>query len=373
MAKISKILYIVTQSEWGGAQHYIFDLATNLPQEKYEVMVAAGGNEELYSKLNKHGIKNYKLKHLIREISPLEDIKAYFEIKKLINELKPDVLHLNSSKAGVIGAIAGKHAKVKKIIYTVHGFVFNEPMSNLQKNIYTFAEKFSARYKDKLICVSEFDRQAGIKNKIAPENKLITINNGIEPIDFLNKVIARQKLDLPPDKIVIGTIANFYETKGLTYLISAAKEITKQFPDIIFRLIGFGQLEKELKLKIRGLNLQNNFFLSKVLDAKKYLNAFDIFVLPSIKEGFPYAILEAMRAGLPIVATKVGGIPEMLKNETNGLLVEPFSPSDLATKITRLLKDNVLAVKIGRQAKIDVENYFSLEKMVERTKKIYSE
>ncbi len=373
MAKKSKILYIITQSEWGGAQRYIFDLATNLPSEKYEITVAAGGNEELFNKLNQHEIKNYKLKHLLRKISPLKDLKAYFEIKKLIKEIKPDILHLNSSKTGVIGAIAGKHSKVRKIIYTVHGFVFNEPMSNFKKNFYIFAEKISARYKDKLICVSKFDRQAGIENKIAPENRLITINNGIEKIIFFDRDVARQKLNLPLEKIVIGTIANFYETKGLTYLISSAKKLTDQFPNVIFRLIGFGQLEKELKSKINSLKLHNNFFLSKVLDGKKYLKAFDIYVLPSIKEGFPYALLEAMRAGLPIVTTKVGGIPELIKNEKNGLLVEPANPNKLTDAIIKLLENKSLASQLANQANIDVKDYFSLEKMVKETENVYQE
>ena len=135
MAKISKILYLITQSEWGGAQRYIFDLATNLPLNRYEISVAAGGNQKLHTKLDEKNIKSYKLKNLVREINPIKDLKAYFEIKRLLKEVKPDILHLNSSKAGIIGAIASKHAGVKKIIYTVHGFVFNEPMPSWKKQI----------------------------------------------------------------------------------------------------------------------------------------------------------------------------------------------------------------------------------------------
>ncbi|MFA6254852.1 MAG: glycosyltransferase family 4 protein [Patescibacteria group bacterium] len=370
MAQPSKILYLVTQSEWGGAQRYIFDLATHLASD-YKVAVAAGGNDELFAKLDEKNVENYKLKNLVRQINLTKDIQAYFEIKKLIKKIKPDILHLNSSKAGVIGAIAGRHANVKKIIYTVHGFVFNEPMAGWQKQIYIWAEKFSAKYKDKLICVSEYDRQVGIKNKITSADKLITINNGIEPISFLNKATARQQLNLPPDKIIVGTIANFYLTKGLAYLITAAKEIIKIMPDVIFRLIGFGRLENQLKTEIKKLNLENKIYLGKVENAKEYLLAFDLFVLPSVKEGFSYTILEAMQAGLPIVATLVGGLPEMISDSNNGLLVPPADPNALAQAIIKLLENKDLATQLGNQAKIDVNQKFSLAKMISETAKVY--
>ena len=131
MAKISKILYLVTQSEGGGAQRYIFDLAKNLPQNQYIVTVAAGGNGELLTKFDETRVSTVTVKNLVREINPIKDLLAYFELKKLFKQQKPDIVHLNSSKAGTIGAIAAKHAGVKKIIYTVHGFVFNGWTTNI--------------------------------------------------------------------------------------------------------------------------------------------------------------------------------------------------------------------------------------------------
>jgi glycosyltransferase involved in cell wall biosynthesis len=371
MAKISKILFIITQSEWGGAGRYVFDLANNLPKDQFEVMVAAGGNEELFEFLGQIKIKTFHLKRLVREINPIKDLAGYWEMKRLIKNLKPDIVHLNSSKAGFLGALAAHSAGVKKIIYTVHGFVFNEPMASWQKAIYLWAEKFSAKYKDKLICVSEFDRQAGSQNKIATADKLITIHHGINQINFLTKAQARQELKLPAENLIVGTIANFYQTKGLNYLIAGAAEIIKQDQNILFRVIGFGRLENQLKAEIKKFKLENNFFLGKVLNGKKYLLAFDLFVLPSVKEGLSYTILEAMQAGLPIVATKVGGIPEMIKNQHNGLLVNPANPKELAQAITSLLKDKSLAQKFGNQAQIDFRQNFSLEKMIKETISTY--
>jgi len=240
--------------------------------------------------------------------------------------------------------------------------------------IYLWLEKFSAKYKDKLICVSEFDRQTGINNQIADKDKLITINNGIARLDFLAKDEARQQLGLSIDKIIIGTIANFYPTKGLTYLIQAAKIVVTKYPNTFFRIIGFGQLKNQLNDEVKRLGLENQMLIDRIETndgGYKYLLAFDIYTLPSVKEGFPFAILEAMRAGLPIVATEVGGVPEMIKNEASGLIVKPADPTVLAQAIINLLENKNLAAKLGSQAKIDAEEKFNLNKMISETEKIY--
>lgn len=376
MAQISKIFYVITQSELGGAQRYVFDLARSLSSEEYVVTVCAGSGGSLLTKFDGTRIASVTLKYMTRAIDPIKDLFAYWELKRLFKKHQPDIVHLNSSKAGVVGAIAAKHAGVKKVIYTVHGFVFNEPMPVWKKYFYILAEKFSARYKDKLICVSEFDRQIGIKRKIAKEEKFVTIHNGIENLEFYGKEEARDKLNLPQDKIIVGTIANFYPTKGLSYLIKAAKTITEKNNNIIFKIIGFGELEKELKKQTKMLNLtnkvdlENSIFQEARLSGYKYLKAFDVYCLPSIKEGFPYALLEAMTAGLPIVSTKVGGIPEMI-DEASGILVEPKNPQALAEAIIKLVGNKNVADACAHQAQEDVKNKFSLDKMVEKTIAVY--
>jgi len=374
MPKISKILYIITQSELGGAQHYIFNLANKIPKDSYEVAVAAGGAEELFDKLEKVGIKTFHLKNLEREISLINDFKAYHQIRRVIKFFKPDIIHLNSSKAGILGALAGRKMKIKKIIYTVHGFVFNEPLPWLKKNIYLLAEKFSAKFKNKLICVSKFDQQTGIKNKIAKPEKFTTIYNGIDKIKFLEKKEARDYLKLPLNKKIIGTIANFYSTKGLNYFIKSAKGLVKIDKDLIFVIIGFGILKDKIETQIRENKLQENFILTgKIENAAKYLKAFDIYVCSSVKEGFPFSILEAMQAGLPIISTRVGGIPEMINNRENGILINPAEPKEITKAVSELLENKNLASKMASKAVLTVKEKFNLDKVVEETEKIYRE
>lgn len=378
MAKFNKILYIITLSELGGAQRYVLDLVKHFKNINYDIIVASGQDGYLIDECKKNNIQTHVFHHLVRQIHPIKDFIAILEIYSLIKKEKPEMVHLNSSKAGAIGAIAAKMAGVKKVIYTVHGYVFLEPMPRWKKMFYIFIEKFSSYFKDAIICVSNYDKKIGIQYNIAPEKKIVTIHNGIDTnaMNFLAKKEAKkfliaQSSGLRAQGFWIGTIANFYPTKGLLYLISAAKKIVEKFPDALFIIIGDGDERKILENEIVKLSLEKNVILTgKIPDASKYLRAFDIYVCSSVKEGLPYSILEAMAAGLPIVSTNVGGAPELLKNNS-GILVEPKNPLELAIAIIKVLEDSKLAQGLSQNAKKFVENEFSLEKMLEKTERIY--
>jgi glycosyltransferase involved in cell wall biosynthesis len=276
-----------------------------------------------------------------------------------------------------------------KAIYTVHGAVFEAAFSTLARKFYLWLEKLSSRFKDKIICVSENDKKLWLKYDVAPAEKLIMVHNGIDykNLDFLPKETAREKLlaatlryenPLSPPftkgglgRIFIGTIANLYPEKGLPYFIQAATEILKKYPNLVFMIIGEGPQRPLLEEMIKQNHLQNKFLLAgKVENAPSYLRAFDFFVLPSIKEGFPYTILEAMAAELPIVASYVGGIPEMIENEKNGFLVLPKNPQMLADRIEKILLDDQLTLRFSEKSRQKIAD-FSLEKMIAETEKVY--
>ncbi len=384
------ILYLITQGEMGGAQEYILSLAQNLKND-YKIVVAFGKpveKSELAEKLKKFNIEYKVISNLKRNISPISDILAFFEIRKLIKNLKPDIIHLNSSKISILGSLAAfKISNLKfKIIYTVHGWVFNEPLPFFLRSFYKWVEKFTAKYKDKIICVSEFDRQTAIKEKICAEEKLTTVHNGISKIDLYGKDEACDLLHsifhLPiasnsrqDNNYLIGTLANFYPTKGLTYLIEAAKILIKdnKLP-IKFLILGDGKERQKLMDLIDDHKLNDSVFLPGYLaDADKYLKAFDIYACSSVKEGFPYSILKAMSAGLPVVSTKVGGIPEIITERVNGSLVPAKDPQVMADKIIELIGDKNLRESIGMNAEKIIKENFSLEKMISDTKKVYDQ
>ena len=395
--KKPKILYLITQSEWGGAQKYIYDLAVNLT-ESYDIVIAAGqGNGELFKQCGhenirtlEHGsIRTFRLKHLKRGINPFFDFMALWEIRRLIKTEQPDIVHLNSSKISILGSLANKSIGYQpSIIYTAHGWVFNEPLPGWQKKLYLLLEKFTAKYKDKIICVSGYDKKVALENKICPAEKLIAIHNGIDfnNLDFFDQNTARQNLfnlisnnDSPASPLdfargerlaIIGAIANLYPTKGLKYLVEAAENVIKEHPQTIFLALGEGQERKNLEAQIKKAGLENNFFLLGNIDqAYRYLKGFDIFVLPSVKEGLPYTLLEAMSAGLPIIATKVGGAPEIIKDNINGLLIEPKNSKQLTEALNKLINNQSLMQQLTSNINL---TDFSLEKMIKETTCTYA-
>ena len=358
-----KILFLVTQSEFGGAQHFIHTLATNLSQDKYSITVAAGldGDNEngLLFALEKKGINTRHLRYLRRSINPFFDCLGFFEIKKLIKIEKPDILFLCSSKAGFLGSLAGKSAKLPKVIYRIGGWTFNDPWPNWKRKLYIWLEKSSAKWKDYIINNAESDKQQAIKLGIKPKKGILTIYNGIDAdkLEFLNKKDARKEIFRRSTQIksqqventqinaenqrvsaIVGTIANDYPTKGLKYL-------------------------REIEGKLQDIKL---VILSNIPDAYKYLKAFDIFVLSSVKEGFPWVVLEAMAAEVPIIATKVGAVPEIIQNNENGILIEPKSPKAIIDAVKLLMDNKDLMRKLAINGRKTVIEKFNLEKMINR-------
>src|SRR3989344_815778 len=363
--EIKRILFIITQSEFGGAQRFLYELTTRLDKEKYEILVASDSGEksEFLNSLEQKSIKTKRLRFLKREINPIFDILGIIELMRLINKFKPNYLHLNSSKAGVLGSIAGfkikllrsKKFKDLKIIYRIGGWSFNDPWPLWKKKIFVLAEKITAGFKDIITMNNKSDYEQALRLKIKLKKELKLIHNGIDAlkIEFLPKDEARLKLfknlsqkqpKIFQANFIVGTIANFYPTKGLKYFIEAVKILKINYDmnleKIKFLIIGDGQERSNLESRIINYGLEKEIMLlGQIPEAFKYIKAFDIFVLPSVKEGFPWTILEAMAAKVPVIATSVGAVPEIIKNGKNGqrnrivifyLILILFSISEIA-------------------------------------------
>jgi glycosyltransferase involved in cell wall biosynthesis len=375
--RAKKILFIETQSEFGGAQRFIYTFVSGL--KKHEIIVAAGieGDDDkgLLKALDKIGINTRRLKYLRRGINPIFDFCfGVIEIYRLIKKEKPDVLFLCSSKAGAVGSFAGHLANVPKIIYRIGGWTFNDPWPKWKKKIFIFLEKWTARWKDIIIVNAECHRKQAIELGIKPRGEILTIYNGLDigKLDFLPEEEARNRLKIQDSQVVIGTVANLYPAKGLEYLIEAASMIRNRFVAIKFIVMGEGMERKKLEELIKKHNLENIFFLvGAISDARKYLKAFNVFVLPSVKEGFPWVILEAMAAEVPIVATKVGALPEIIEDKKTALLVEPSDAKELSQAILTLLENYSFRISMAESAKKVVEEKFSLEKMVNEIEKLF--
>lgn len=384
MAARIKILYVITQSEFGGAQRYVLDLASNLPEDEFEVAIACGrapkdatgqGEGELVRRAEAAGIPVYPLSSVERRIAPLVDARGFTELTRLFRLVQPDVVHLNSSKAGILGAVAAKLARVPKVVFTAHGLVFHEPLPAWQRTLYRWAEQAARPFRDAIITVSNADRESALRYRLAKPERIVHIPNGIGETAFLDRDVARAELEQKTGRAfpgrVIGTIANFYPTKGLPYLFAALHEVRRTHPDLTGIIIGDGSERPHLESLIERNRLADTVILVGAFpNAAQYLKAFDLFVLPSVKEGWPYVILEAMAAEVPIVATRVGGIPEILEPD-RGTVVPPADPTTLARAIADILVYPTAAQAATRRAYRAATNEFTLSRMIERTRAVY--
>ena len=252
--KNKKILYIVTQSKWGGAQKYVLDMAKYFSQEN-EVHIAYGEVKNAHpyflSACQKLNIKTIAIPYLVRNIDLAKDYLAIIEIAKLLGKENYDLIHLNSSKVGLLASLSAKYYALNllntkiRIVYTAHGFVFNEPLSKIRKKIYKLSETISTSIQNAVIAVSEADRQSAIRHKVTDQRKIFTVYNGLDfdKYNFYSLNEAREKLSLLKDQKYFGTVASFYETKGYTYLVDAIKELrNKKWPEFEkhFWVFGWG-------------------------------------------------------------------------------------------------------------------------------------
>ena len=299
--KTKKILYCITKSNWGGAQRYVYDLATNLSRDNYEVAIALGGNGKLKETLEEAGIRTIFVKSLQRDVGVLKDIYSFFELVKIFRKEKPDIIHLNSSKMGGIGGLAGRIARIKKIIFTAHGWAYNEERSFSQKIIIAILHFVTVAFSHLTIVVSEKAREQFQSGNLM-KKKMVVIHNGIGEIEFIEKEKARQefvevrlpqtekvKEKIKSEPLWIGTISELHKNKGLKYVIEAVDRLIKNeninisHRNIIFIIMGEGEERKNLEEVVKKNNLENSVFLvGNVKNASSYLKAFNIFTLTSI-------------------------------------------------------------------------------------------
>lgn len=374
-----KIFICITKSNWGGAQKYVFDISRELIKRKdINLSVFLGGNGDLKTKLEEIGVKTINTNSK-RDISIFKDIKTFFELFKLFKKEKPDIIHLNSSKIGFLGALAGRLCGIKKIIFTAHGWVFNEDRNFIEKKFFYLLQKATVLLSHKTIAVSDVVRRQIKINK----KKIVVINNGIQDIDLLSKDLARESLLIKifskkPDiidkisnkTIWIGTISELHKNKGLEYVIEAVSKLKE---NIILVIIGEGEERKKLEENIVKYGASNKIFiLGKIENASSFLRAFDLFTLTSITEALPYVLLEAGKAKVPVVTSDVGGIPEIIENEKTGLLTKPKNVEDIKEKILNIIKDpkkaNILATNLNKK----IDRDFKTENMIKNTFEVFN-
>ncbi len=361
---MQRVLFVITKDDVGGAQKYVRELAESLNPQKFQVKVLMGGKNGL--RFLSNSIRPYFLF--------VNDLLALLELVFIFRREKPDIIHLNSSKAGVIGAMAAKFAGVPRVIFTAHGWVFNPSnrLSWLRRRFYVLLHKIAARFQDAIISVSDYDSQLAIQNRIAQPEKLVTVYNGIAPINFIGRSEARRVLKkitgAPVDEksVWIGSVGRLVVEKDYGTFLEAAALL----PNANFFIIGSGYELLKLRARIKKLGLGNRCFIAeKLAPAAPYLKAFDVFLLTSIKEGLPYTMLEAMAADVPIIVTRVGGMTEIVQDR--GLVMPPGEPEEITRAIRYYLEHPEEARKFSTGAGQFLRRRLTLSRMVQETERVY--
>ena len=297
----------------------------------------------------------------------------------IIEDEKPDVVHLNSSKIGLLGALAVLYLKIvnRKLkicsVFTAHGWAFNEDRPLLSKFIFYLGHYLTIIICDKTIAVSEKAKKDAACFPFVAD-KIKVVYNGISNFETLSKEESRKILaNKKSDKIIIFSISELHKNKGIDVTIEAISLLPKETKEkIIYCVAGGGEEKENLEKLIKKLDIGSIVrFLGFVSDAKKLLSGCDIFLLPSRTEAFPYALLEAGMVGLPIIATSVGGVPEIIRDMQNGILVHPRNPKEIAEAILYILDHKNKQVEFGKEIKNTILNFFSLKKMLGETVKLY--
>lgn len=359
---MKKLAYVITQSEMGGAQKSILLLCEYL-KKQYEITVYSAPGGAFVDELKVLGIKHISVESMVREINLKEDLKAYKFLLKEFKDNNYDIVHCHSSKAGILAREAAHKAKIKNIIYTAHGFVFNEPMSTLKKSIYKFLEKYEARKTNHLICVDSNDVAIAKNMGMNPKDDLVYIPNGI---DFNVSDSDKIKNDI----FTFGLVANFYETKGHRYLIEAFNEFIQEGYNGRLLLIGDGILRDDMEELSKGNN--NIRFMGYRSNGMELMKGFDCFILSSVKEGFPFVILEAIKNKVPIIATKVGAVPNILENGKLGILIDKRDVKALKEAMIAAVKDIETLNHKAELAYISCKEKYSIDNMIKETKNLYS-
>ena len=373
MGKQTKVFVLIKGLDVGGAEQLLATSVcrTNRKEFDYEVGYLVPSQNTLVSKLEQHGIPVFCLGQ-----KRFYDPRVIYRLAKLLRSRGVDVLHIHLPYAGIIGRIAGKLAGVKVIVYSEHTPVDRyHPLTRV-------VSRLTYRWNDAVVAVSEqVQRSVEANYRVPRDFNIRTIHNGIDCLavsgsdhGLANRAEVRKEFGIPAGHSLVIHVAGFRPEKGRFLLVKAADIILREKPEVTFLLVGKGELEPAVRGEVQAQQLGGNVvFAGYRSDIPRLLQASDLFVLSSDYEGMPVSLLEAMAAGVPVVSTAVGGIPEVVTDGVHGLLVHPGAPQELAQKVLTLLGDEDLRHGMGKAGARLISQKFEVQRMVSQTEELYRE
>lgn len=373
------ILHIHTLPVISGSGINTFLSMRGMESKTFRVDLACAPDGRLIDLVEKNLMRVFTFKNLVQPLHPLKDLLVIVQLSRFLMKNKYHIVHTHNSKAGFVGRLAARIAGVPVIIHTVHGFAFHEQEPAWRRSLFRNLERMASHWCDKMIFISQPLVDWALREGVADKKKIVKIYSGIDLEQFCpsteeEKNSIRDKWNIGRNDAVIGIVSKLWDGKGHTTLIKAFKEVKNDIANARLVIVGEGYLEDKLRNLVDELGINDYvIFTGFQYNVSELIACFDIAVLPSFFEGMGRVLLEAMAMGKPVVASRVGGIPDLVKDGVNGLLITPGNIEELANSMKRLLRDKSLASDIGKKGLKSVTDNFSSEIMVKSIRSVYIE
>ena len=369
MDKKIRVLHVAEAA--GGVERYLETLFKYSKDQVENILVCSQNYD--YKKFKTLADRVIVLK-MAHDIQPSSDIKVERTLRRIIKQLKPDIVYAHSSKAGAFARIADLGLN-NKVIYNPHGWAFNMQQSAKKKEMCKWVEKISAHFCDKIVCISDAEKESALREKICKSSKLQVIYNGID-LEEIEKTtpMSRDQLGIPKDAFVVGMVGRLSKQKAPDTFVKAAKLIKEKIPNAFFLMVGDGELRDQIENLISQYDLGSSFLITGWVDnSTAYMKIMNVGMLLSRWEGFGLVLPEYMACGIPIVATNVDAIPNIVKDGVNGMLVNKDSFVGVQKVCTGLKNDTELKDRIIASAKSMVRNKFGAKRVAKESIGLYKD
>jgi glycosyltransferase involved in cell wall biosynthesis len=378
-----RILRVIGRLNVGGPALHVAYLSAGLAKRGYETTLVAGsvarGEDSMTFVAESLGVPVVRLGEMRRDISPLRDSVALARLVRLIRETRPHILHTHMAKAGAVGrlaALASGSARPPVVLHTFHGHVLRHYFDPARTTAFRMLERWLARSTTALVAVSPQVRDELVELGVAPQKRFAVVRLGIDLAERIGaddlRVEQRRLLGIAPDRFVVGWIGRMTEVKRTDRVLLAFRQLRDTGVAACLCLVGDGPDRPAIERRAHELGImRDTLFLGFQQDVAPFYAVFDALLLPSVSEGTPVSAIEALAAGRPVVATRVGGVPDVVRDGQDGLLVEPEAIDDLSDGLARLARDPALRERLGSAGRERVVRRYGVERLVDEMDLLY--
>jgi glycosyltransferase involved in cell wall biosynthesis len=374
-----RIIHIHTLPVISGSGLNTYLTMRGMDRTAYEVELACAPGGKLIDLIRGQGMKVRLFKNLVQPLHPLKDLLGLIDLTRFLRKKRYHIVHTHNSKAGFIGRLAAKWAGVPIIVHTVHGFAFHDREPAWRQILFRNLERLASRWCDKMVFISQPLIDWALRDRITRREKIQKIYSGIEldhfePVPDEERKALKEAWGIREEAPVVGIVSKLWEGKGHTILIHAFEGLKQEIPEAVLVIVGEGYLQDKLSDLVDRLGLKGSvLFTGFQMDVRRIIATFDVAVLPSFFEGMGRVLLEAMAMGKPVVASSVGGIPDLVHHGKTGLLVTPGSVSELKSGLITLIRNKALAKQMGEEGRKRISEEFSAGRMAQSIEKLYRE